>query len=240
MRLILVRHYRTVNNQDRLIIGWGDSPPSSEWEADLLDVKDRIESNGLCFDTIWSSDLVRARDTALYYADKLGCRVVRATPQLNEVNYGDLYQCQKQWVVDHYPQYKTDADFVFPGGESFRQMQRRSVDFVLSLQRRQKRDTLMLVAHAGVIRGLVCHFLGLDFASNLKRKVSHRYIGDFSLEGDRCLAYRELGKPSGFVRDNVVEIPWYPVQLASGVTNKEGVTGYEESGQSYPPFAPSF
>jgi len=42
-------------------------------------------------------------------------------------------------------------------------------------------ETVSVAEHAGVIRGLICHFPGLDYTGNLKRKITHRYIGDFIL-----------------------------------------------------------
>jgi broad specificity phosphatase PhoE len=208
MRVNLVRHYRTVNNETRRIMGWGDAPRAEDWEDDLLQVDEAIRAKGIRFDACYSSALGRARETMRYFAAKRGRSSLYSAPELNEVNYGDLFQRPKRWVADTYPEYKTDADFVFPGGESFRQMQRRSADFVLSLQQAHAGDTLLVVAHAGVIRGLVSYFLGLDLTANLKRKVSHRYVGDFVIEKDICIFYDELGKPSGFVRDGVVEVPY--------------------------------
>lgn len=222
MRVTLVRHYKTVNNETRRIMGWGDAPRAEDWETDLLEVDASMRNRGIRFDACYSSALVRARETMRYFADKHGCTQVRAAPALNEVNYGDLFQRPKRWVAENYPEYKTDADFVFPNGESFRQMQRRSVDFVLSLQQEHAEDSLLLVAHAGVIRGLVSYFLGLDLTANLKRKVSHRYIGEFVIEKDICVFYDEPGKPSGFTRDQIVEVPYgaKPGETMRVVTSK--------------------
>lgn len=208
MRVTLVRHYKTVNNEARRIMGWGDAPRAEDWEADLLCLVAAIEERGIRFDACYSSALGRARETMHYLAAKCRCSELATAPELNEVNYGDLFQRPKQWVAEKYPEYKTDADFTFPGGESFRQMQTRSVDFVLSLQQAHVDNSLLLVAHAGVIRGLISYFLGLDLTSNLKRKVSHRYVGDLDIENDICVFYDELGKPSGFVRDGAIEIPY--------------------------------
>lgn len=207
MRVILVRHYKTLINASGSIMGWGDAPRVKEWEEDLAAVYRGMETQGLEIDAVYSSFLERARQTAMYYAGKTGIRLVHDSPQLNEINYGQLFRKPKQWVAEHVPQYKTDPDFVFPGGESFRQMQRRSVDFVLSLEARHARHTLLLVVHAGVIRGLVCHFLGLDYAPNLKHKISHRYIGEMVIEGGRCIGYDEFGALSGFVTSGVIRLP---------------------------------
>ena len=97
---------------------------------------------------------------------------------------------------------------VYRGGESFRQMQQRSVDFVSSMSVSHPGQTFLVVSHAGVIRGIICHFLGLDYASCLKPGIPFRYIGDFQFEGTNCLRYDELGKPSGFVGDGIIETPF--------------------------------
>jgi broad specificity phosphatase PhoE len=102
-----------------------------------------------------------------------------------------------------------DPDFIYPGGESFRQMQHRSTAFVSSLAESLIGKTILIVVHAGVIRGLVSYYLGLEYATQLKRKISHRYIGEFLFDGKTCVRYDELGKPSGFARGpERVRLPW--------------------------------
>jgi broad specificity phosphatase PhoE len=203
MRVILTRHYKTISNEDDRILGWGDSPPGSEWKADIDYVDARFQAHGLEFDEIYSSDLERSRQTAIIHAVRYRIAVVKSAAELNEINYGKLQK------------HKKDPDMVYPEGESFRQMQQRSVGFLLSLAARHPRQTVLIVAHAGVIRGIVSHFLDLEFADNLKQKVAFRYIGDFLLEDGNCLLYDELGEASGFVSNGVIELPFSRACVAS-------------------------
>lgn len=205
MRLILLRHYKTLKNVRGQIIGWGDAPRAADWEDDLAFVVQTLRANHNHIDAIYSSSLERARQSAMYIARRCGIAIAHDTPALNEVNYGTLFGKPKRWVAEHIPEYKTDLDFVYPDGESFRQMQQRSVDFVRRLARQHQDQTVAVVVHAGVIRGLVCHFLKLDLGLHLKRKISHRYIGELELDAlGHCLGYQECGVPSGFVLDQVV------------------------------------
>jgi len=208
MRAIITRHYKTLINASEQILGWGDAPRDSGWRADVEFVGARLLENGINFDAVYSSDLERSRQTAMFHARRLGIHIIHDTAALNEVNYGKLYKKKKKWVAEHYPLHKKDPDLVYPGGESFRQMQQRSVSYLSSLATTHPQRTVLIVVHAGVIRGLVSHFLGLNYADNLKHRISHCYIGDFRFEGETCVRYDELGKPSGFVRDGVVEIPY--------------------------------
>ena len=207
MRAIVVRHYKTLINASDQIMGWGDAPPAKGWEADLAYVDAVLKQRGLHFAAVYTSYLERARQTGMFYAKKRGIPIVYDTPALNEINYGSLFRKSKSWVEKTFPQHKTDPDFVYPDGESFKQMQARSVEFFETLSGKHQGDTILVVVHAGVIRGFVCRFLGLPYAENLKRKITHRYIGDFLFEGNQCVSYDELGKPSGFVRDGVLEVP---------------------------------
>jgi broad specificity phosphatase PhoE len=219
MRAIVTRHYKTLINASEQILGWGDSPRDRGWRADVEFVSDRIKENGINFDAVYSSDLERARRTAMFHARQFGIHIIYDTPALNEVNYGKLYKKKKKWVAENYPQHKKDPDLVYPDGESFRQMQQRSVNYISTLAVTHPQQTVLIVVHAGVIRGLVSHFLGLNYADNLKHKISHRYIGDFLFEGNACVRYDELGKPSGFVTEGVIKIPFScPVTDAPSVT----------------------
>lgn len=208
MRLIVVRHFKTLINAWDQIMGWGDAPPVDGWEADLQYVDSMLWERHVHIDYIYSSYLERARQTAMFYARRRGIHLIRDSDRLNEINYGTLYRKEKKWVEDNIPEHKKDPDFVYPGGESFSQMQKRSVAFTLSIENVAGDKTVLLVVHAGVVRALVCHFLGLEYASNLRRKISHCYTGDFLVHEGRCCGYDELGKLSGFVKDGVVTIPW--------------------------------
>jgi broad specificity phosphatase PhoE len=213
MRAIVVRHYKTLLNASDQILGWGDAPRVKGWRADIARVEEALQKHAIEFDVIYSSALERARQTAMFYARQRGIPVIHDIADLNEVNYGSLYRKSKKWVANNIPQHKKDPDFVYPEGESFRQMQQRSARYLQFMAGRNPQKTILLVVHAGVIRGLVSHFLGLDYAAQLKRKISHRYIGEFLFEGTDCVRYDEFGKSSGFVRDGVIEIP--RVQVAS-------------------------
>ena len=66
---------------------------------------------------------------------------------------------------------------------------------------------MLIVTHAGVIRGFVSHFLGLDLGRHLKHAISFRYIGEFEFDGSTFKRYDELGEPSGFADSGIIELP---------------------------------
>jgi len=210
MRAIIVRHYKTESNVSERIIGWGESPPVPGWQRDMKHVDKMLRAADIHFESVYTSHLQRARNTGLFYAQSRGISEIHDSPALNEVDYGKLGKKSKKWVEKHVPTHKKDPDFVYPEGESFRQMQQRSVCFIESITEANRDRTVLIVVHAGIIRGLICHFMGLDYASNLKRSITHRYIGDFTFDGPVCIRYNELGTHSGFVRDGIIKVPCEP------------------------------
>lgn len=209
MRLILIRHYKTEFNVSGQIMGWGDSPPVDDWAADMEFVECVLAAKTVRPDAVYSSALDRAVQTARYFADQLDVADRVMAPELNEINYGTLYGKPKKWVAEHYPLHKKDPDFTYPQGESFRQLQSRCTRFISSLAESRPGQTVMCVAHAGVVRALLSHFLELDYTLQLKRKVSHRYIGVLVFEGARCASYDEWGCPSGFVGEGELRLPHF-------------------------------
>ena len=207
MRALVIRHYRTEFNEAGRLMGWEDSPRGREWKPDFDYVDARLHEQVGRFDAIYSSDLERSRQTARIHADNHGIAEVHDTRQLNEINYGRLQKLKKTWIRRFFPQHKSSADLVYPGGESFRQMQQRSVDFIESLAASNPRQTILIVTHAGVIRGFISHFLGLDLGDHLKHSISFRYIGEFEFDGSTFKRYNELGERSGFVDSGVIDLP---------------------------------
>lgn len=207
MRLILVRHYKTEFNASRQIMGWGDSPKVKDWLEDVSSVERILRNRAIQPDLVLSSALARSRHTAEYFTEQFAVVELASSPRLNEVDYGHLYEKPKNWVAANYPRHKKDPDFVYPGGESFRQMQQRAVAYVSELARTRAGRTVLCVAHAGVVRALVSHFLELDFTAQLQRRISHRYIGVLEFSGDICTGYDEWGQFSGFVDDGAVDLP---------------------------------
>ena len=208
MRIILIRHYKTHSNHRGRILGWGDSPPYPDWKSDVDYIGESLHEADIRFDAAYSSDLNRSRQTAQILAASFGVSEVTGIPEFKEINYGKLQKRRKSWVAKKYPLHKKDPDMVYPDGESFRQMQQRSLRYIKRLVSEYPRQCILLVSHAGVIRGLISHFLGLEYADCLEQNVSHRYIGDFQFEGARCKRYQELGKLSGFVTDGMIQVPF--------------------------------
>lgn len=103
---------------------------------------------------LWTSPLTRCRTLAAYLHPQ-----PMIDNRLAEMHFGDWEG--RSW--DNIPRAELDAwaadvaGYAPPGGESPRQLQRRALDFVASLDVPEA----VIVTHAGVIRTLLAHWQGL-------------------------------------------------------------------------------
>ncbi len=184
----VVRHGNTKFTTGRnKLQGWLDSPLNKEGRTDAKALGKLLK--GVSFDAVYSSDLKRAKQTA-----ELIKRVIRfhkhikTVRVLREINFGKAAGLDISEVRRQYPLYKKKASFVFPRGESYEGMQQRVMRFVLSLEKKHNRKTLLLATHAGCIRGLLCALKKTSFdKKNLRISISHRLIAKFVINKGKLL-----------------------------------------------------
>lgn len=148
MRLYLIRHPKPVIE---LGVCYGRHDCSAEGVVEAAAVLRAVLPAGL---PLWSSPLIRCRALA----ERLHAHPV-IDDRLAEMHFGDWEG--RRW--EDVPRAELDAwaadvaGYAPPGGESPRDLQRRALDFVASLDAPEA----VIVTHAGVIRTLLAHWQGL-------------------------------------------------------------------------------
>jgi probable phosphoglycerate mutase len=113
------------------------------------------------FDTLFSSDLGRARETAAIIAGYTG-HSVKADSRLRERNYGVLETLTMPEITAGYSEVfehlkANDPDYIIPEGESHRQQYDRNMAIIAELQSGQFGARIALVTHGGVLDSLFRH-----------------------------------------------------------------------------------
>jgi probable phosphoglycerate mutase len=111
---------------------------------------------------VYASPMERAQETAAPIAEAVG-RDVKTEDGLNECDFGDWtgrrlseLRRRKDWSeVQNHP-----SRFRFPNGESFAEMQARTVETVETLGRRHRGKVIVAVSHADTIKAVVSHAMG--------------------------------------------------------------------------------
>ena len=127
LQLYLVRHGESCWNAEHRLTGWSDIPLTEKGRAQARSIKPLLE--GLHFDGVWSSDLIRASDTArLAYAEPV------EDARLRELFFGDFEGVVWTRLDPQYKNMLLDFEsFRSPGGESLQEVRARVMGFVEEL-----------------------------------------------------------------------------------------------------------
>ena len=128
-----------------------------------------VEKNGLAIQKIYSSDLLRAMQTAQIVADSLHLPIMPKI-EFREVNNGDLAGMKNELVAEHYPglYWNTLAwEQRYPGGESAREFYERIRCSWEVFQKDilERNENVMLVTHGGVMRVILSTMKGETYSN---------------------------------------------------------------------------
>lgn len=152
-RVLAIRHGETAWNRDKRIQGQFDVPLNETGRAQARSLGEALA--GETVDVVYSSDLVRAHETAAAAAAALG-RPVQLVPGLRERSFGVFQGWTWQEIAERWPEQserwrRRDPDFGAEGGETLQDFYARSVGAVEQLLRAHAGQTVLLVTHGGVL-----------------------------------------------------------------------------------------
>ncbi len=115
---------------------------------------------------MYSSDLKRARRTAEIVIEGRPLTITTC-PELREISYGEVEGLLFADIKSRYPDLAnqlstSEQDLAFPGGETFTAFVDRVVTFKERLAKHGATDTVLVVAHGGPLRALLCAMLGIS------------------------------------------------------------------------------
>ena len=161
MKLFLVRHGQSEANLHKVFSGWAQVSLTEKGFADAERAGDYLQK--FSFDRIYSSDLLRAIQTA--HTALPGCEPIQL-PALREANVGTLQEkssveCEQLygkrfWVVP------SGADFSRFGGETYDDVRARVRSF-LDMLESDPCEQVAAFAHEGVLRCMLDLVLGMQF-----------------------------------------------------------------------------
>ncbi|MBC7919760.1 MAG: alpha-ribazole phosphatase [Ferruginibacter sp.] len=172
MEIYLIRH-TSVNVEKNLFYGHTDVDVTHRFEEEKNDLRRKL------------SDEVDFQQTAVYSSPMKRCHAlakalapaVRTDDRLKELNFGD-------WEMRNWhgiPPAELDpwmADFAnlnAPNGESFLILQTRAVEFLNEVLASEQ-EKAVLITHAGVIRSLLCHCLGIPLQNAFRLVIDYASV----------------------------------------------------------------
>ena len=158
MRLFLVRHGETDHNKNRVIMGHLPTPLNETGKNQAKVLADELKDKGI--QVIYSSDLVRAAETAEIISSKLDLPV-NYTDKLREHTLGDLDGIGISEMLDEMDSLKEFDDLMTKhNGELTKDFINRVWNEFRDIARENKeKDFVLIVSHGGCIRSIIAKIL---------------------------------------------------------------------------------
>jgi broad specificity phosphatase PhoE len=161
--VILVRHGQTDENVSGRISGQGPVPLNARGQEQARLAAEVLAPLGITH--IFSSPLVRARQTAEFLAERLQ-KSIEEIPDLREVGYGDWEGKTFNEMRTHPVAHQVFHDPIkatFPNGESLLEVQQRGIRVIEWVRNTYPQGIVTVVSHGDVIRTALAHYLGMPF-----------------------------------------------------------------------------
>ncbi len=154
-KIMMLRHAQSIGNAKEIYLGHTDLDLSEEGYKQA-----EMTAQALCglkIDAVYSSDLLRAHNTALPHAAMRGLPVIDSQ-QLREVFLGDwegakISDLKTVWYNEYVGGWKKHfGTYCPPGGESVQHAAERIYNEVLHIAREHIGETVLIASHAAAIR----------------------------------------------------------------------------------------
>jgi broad specificity phosphatase PhoE len=152
-RILLARHGETDWNRIGRWQGHADLPLNDAGRGQAVELAERLAGDGIA--AIYTSDLMRASQTARVVADRLGLAVIEDAG-LREIDVGSWSGFTRAEVERRFPEgYARWLDGeIGHDGETREELTERVVGAVERIAAAHPDDTILVVTHGGAIRAL--------------------------------------------------------------------------------------
>jgi len=151
----ILRHGRAISNEKNASSCWPEkffNPITSKGKQQIKKIIPKVKK--LKIDLIFSSDILRTKQTAEIIANTLGLKVI-LDKRLREINTGIFNGGPlKKW----YEFYQHDENFFTEkpknGGENYREVKKRTEKFLKEIDKKYKNKTILIVSHGGTLENM--------------------------------------------------------------------------------------
>lgn len=194
-RLCIVRHGETAWNAEHRVQGQLDIPLNEIGLRQAQAVGRALRGEG--FDAIYSSDLVRAQQTARPFAD-LYAQQVLLDRDLRERHYGIFesltYAEVKRKFPDDYARFEArEPGYDFRTGERLQDFAQRSIAVLARIAGRHRGRSILVFTHGGVLDHLYRHITGRSISAQRDFGIPNAGLNrvEVTAEGWRIRAWAE-------------------------------------------------
>jgi len=177
--IALLRHGKTLWNEEKRIQGRKDSPLSANGRRQVHQWGEFLSK--VSIDRIVSSDLGRVKETVSILQQYINSVPVEYSPAFREQSWGEWEEKTFLWLQQNKAaelaaQVAAGWDFRPPGGESRREVLQRALPAVENVVDRFPGEQVLLVSHEGIVKCLLYHLTGRAFLPDEKKLIAKRQL----------------------------------------------------------------
>ncbi|MCX7796625.1 MAG: alpha-ribazole phosphatase [bacterium] len=194
MSIYIIRHGETDWNREGIYQGQTDIPLNENGRETAKRLG--IALSKIRFVSIYSSDLLRARETAEIINSFLNVPLY-CVIDLRELDFGEwtgisIWEMSRK-DPELFKKWQEDPWNVSPpGGETFRDLTERVMRFLESISKKYKGENVLVVSHAGPIKAMIFGLLSATGRAYWNIKVSHSTVVIIDKDNDYKISMTEI------------------------------------------------
>ena len=149
--ILLVRHAETDWNAERRVQGHSDTPLNDTGRAQARALAEELADEGI--DAVYSSDLLRAHETARIVAKARGLEVM-SIRDLRERHFGRWEGLTDDEIFARFPEARNGS---WGDGESREEMAGRVLQALQRIAETHEGGRVLVVSHGGPLRAVLAH-----------------------------------------------------------------------------------
>jgi alpha-ribazole phosphatase len=177
LKLTLIRH-TSLQIEPGICYGQSDIDVAASFATEVANAQKKLAE--MTFDAVYTSPLQRC----VKLAEALNLGDLVEDHRLKELNFGDW----ELLVWDDIPRDIFDdwahdyANKAPPNGETFSQLQQRSINFLDEMLNKHLSENILVISHGGLIRALLAHVLNMELKGLFRFTIDHGSVTqlDFS------------------------------------------------------------
>jgi broad specificity phosphatase PhoE len=170
VKLVLVRHGESVGNFENRLQGQEDYPLTDQGRRQAVMTGQRLETLGAT--AVYSSHLLRARETAFAIGERLGVEL-SINEDLSEYHFGEMSGMTYAEVRERFGAIANPAERTYPGEEGRDNFFNRVTSTLWGIAATHPEETVAVVSHGGPIALFCQSVLGLPYKRPMPFSISN-------------------------------------------------------------------
>ena len=175
VKLILVRHALTVDNQKSRLSGHIDSSISEEGKEQIDKITNYLKDFDI--DKIYTTTSSRTKDTVKKLSELKSIEIIEKE-SLKEISFGDFEGLTFDEIKDKYPKEFQDMiekgyEYKYPHGESLIDSYNRVCIELDNIISNNDDRTILICSHGGTIRNIITYLISNSYKYHLNFKIDN-------------------------------------------------------------------